>query len=141
MKSTEFIRKYINVISENQEMGSHKMTKIEAHYTDRGMGASKCKNCQHFMAPNRCQIVLGNISPEGWCTHFESGAISEKWGTPTKVSSAERGKYAGKSKSELLQSYNSLKAQGPHPKGSPEFGRMRELAFAIRAKSGWGKVE
>lgn len=67
--------------------------------------------------------------------------LSEKWGTTTTVSPAERGKYAGKTKSELVKAYNSLKASGPHKKGSAEYGRMRELAFAIRAKSGWGKVE
>lgn len=67
--------------------------------------------------------------------------IDEKWGTETNVSASERGKYAGKTKSELLKSYNALKASGPHARGTPEYGRMRELAFAIRAKSDWGKVE
>lgn len=67
--------------------------------------------------------------------------VDEKWDQPTKVSPAERGKYAGKSKAELLASYNALKKSGPHSRESPEFGRMRELAFAIRAKGGWGKVE
>lgn len=66
--------------------------------------------------------------------------LDEKWGEPTVVSPEERGKYAGKSKAELLKSYNALKKSGPHKKTSPEFGRMRELAFAIRAKSDWGKV-
>jgi hypothetical protein len=67
--------------------------------------------------------------------------LDEKWGEPTRVSPKERGKYHGKSKAELLSAYNALKASGPHKRGTPEFGRMRELAFAIRAKSGWGKVE
>ena len=67
--------------------------------------------------------------------------LDEKWGKPTVVSPEEKGKYSGKSKSELLKSYNALKKSGPHKKGSPEFGRMRELAFAIRAKGGWGKVQ
>lgn len=66
--------------------------------------------------------------------------LAEKWGTSTTVSPSERGKYQGKTKAELLKSYNALKKSGPHKKGSPEYGRMRELAFAIRAKSGWGKV-
>lgn len=69
------------------------------------------------------------------------GQLDEKWGKPTVVSPEEKGKYKGKSKSELLKSYNALKKSGPHKKGSPEFGRMRELAFAIRAKGGWGKVQ
>ena len=68
-------------------------------------------------------------------------ALAEKWGTETQVSTQERGKYSGKTKSELLKAYNALKKSGPHPKGSDEYGRMRELAFAIRAKTGWGKVQ
>ena len=68
-------------------------------------------------------------------------ALDEKWGKATTVSPKERGKYKGKTKAELLKSYNALKKSGPHSKGSPEYGRMRELAFAIRAKGGWGKVE
>jgi len=67
--------------------------------------------------------------------------LDEKWGKQTTVSPQERGKYKGKNKDELLSAYNALKASGPHPRGSPEYGRMRELAFAIRAKSGWGRVE
>lgn len=67
--------------------------------------------------------------------------LEEKWGKPTTVSPEERGKYSGKSRAELLTAYNALKKSGPHKKGSPAYGRMRELAFAIRAKGGWGKVE
>jgi hypothetical protein len=76
-------------------------------------------------------------------THLKEIAdqLDEKWGTQTTVSPEERGKYRGESKAELLGAYNALKKSGPHKRGSPEFGRMRELAFAIRAKSGWGKVE
>jgi hypothetical protein len=57
------------------------------------------------------------------------------------VSPREKGKYEGKTKAELLKMYNALKKTGPHHKGSPEFGKMHELAFAIRAKKGWGKVK
>ena len=71
----------------------------------------------------------------------ETSHLDEKWGTSTTVDPEERGKYSGKSKAELLKSYNALKKSGPHKQGSPEFGRMRELAFAIRAKSDWGKVK
>ena len=66
--------------------------------------------------------------------------VSEKWGEETTVSPSEKGKYKGKSLEELRKSYNALKATGPHKKGSAEYGRMRELAFAIRAKTGWGGV-
>ena len=67
--------------------------------------------------------------------------LQEKWGTDTTVSPSEKGKYKGKSLEDLHKAYNALKASGPHHKGSPEYGRMRELAFAIRAKTGWGSVD
>lgn len=72
---------------------------------------------------------------------IDEESIEEKWGKPTEVSPREKGKYEGKTKAELLKTYRALKARGPHKKGSSEYGRMRELAFAIRAKSGWGKVK
>lgn len=67
--------------------------------------------------------------------------VTEKFDEPVEVNPAEKGKYKGKNKSELTTMYNKLKKSGPHKKGSPGYGRMRELAFAIRAKSGWGKVQ
>ena len=71
----------------------------------------------------------------------EMNDLNEKWGEETQVSASERGKYKGKSLEELRKSYNALKKSGPHKRGSPEHGRMRELAFAIRAKTGWGGVD
>lgn len=68
------------------------------------------------------------------------GDLGEKWGVDTQVSPSEKGKYAGKTVDELMKSYRALKKSGPHKRGSPEFGRMRELAFAIRAKTGWGPI-
>ena len=38
--------------------------------------------------------------------------MNEKWDTVTKVSPAERGKYEGKTKAELLHAYNALKKSG-----------------------------
>ena len=67
--------------------------------------------------------------------------LMEKWDTETKTPEKEKGKYKGETKAELTAAYNKLKASGPHKKGSPEFGKMRELAFAIRAKGSWGKVQ
>ena len=67
-------------------------------------------------------------------------SVEEKWGKPTKVRPEELDKYKGWSLAELRKAYNALKAKGPHKKGSPELGRLRELSFAIRAKTGWGKI-
>ena len=70
----------------------------------------------------------------------ESVEVTEKWGTATKVSPSEKGKHSDKSVAELRSQLAKLKKSGPHKKGSKEYGTMRELQFAIRAKTGWGKV-
>jgi len=67
--------------------------------------------------------------------------INEKFAEPAKINPAKKGMFAGKNKAELQKQYNHLKASGPHHKGSPEYTKMKELAFAIRAKSGWGKMD
>jgi len=144
-----------------------KISKLAAGYKDRAIGRERCGNCAHFINPEYCEVVEGLINPGGWCNYHDpqilegvhgSGSggsgrsssahsgrsgkqIEEKWDTETQVAPGEKGKYAGKNKSELLKAYNHLKDTGPHKQGSKEFGRMRELAFAIRAKGGWGKVK
>lgn len=95
--------------------------------------------CEHIETTTRQKIAKEETVRLSALAGIEQ-RIDEKWGVATKVSPAEKGKYAGKTKAELLKSYNALKKSGPHKKGSEEFGRMRELAFAIRAKGGWGKV-
>lgn len=134
------IRKFKNILLEAHMMSGGKISKLEAHYTDRGTPEENCGRCEHFEEPHYCELVEGTIDPHGWCKYYNDTYLEEKWGTATRVSPEEKGKYAGKTKAELLKAYNALKKSGPHKKGSKEYGRMRELAFAIRAKSGWGKV-
>lgn len=138
--STDLIRRYIDMLNEAHIAAGGHLSKLEANYTDNSPYTNKCRDCKHFIEPSRCEIVIGIIEEDGWCKYF-SGYLGEKWGTETNVSPQEKGKYSGKTKAELLHSYNELKKSGPHHRGSPEFGRMRELAFAIRAKGGWGKVK
>jgi hypothetical protein len=78
-----------------------------------------------------------------WRAYYSEDAdsLEEKWGVKTVVNPKERGKYDGWTEDELRKEYNELKASGPHKAGSKELGTMKELAFAIRAKTGWGKVE
>lgn len=66
--------------------------------------------------------------------------ITEKWGTDYETPEAEKGKYKGKSQAELRSQLSKLKKSGPHKEGSAEYGKMKELQFALRAKTGWGKV-
>jgi hypothetical protein len=30
----------------------------------------QCSSCVNFVAPNACKVVLGTISPGGWCTAY-----------------------------------------------------------------------
>ena len=67
--------------------------------------------------------------------------LNEKFGKEASVDPEKKGMFKGKTKAELQKQYNKLKASGPHKLGSAENTKMKELAFAIRAKSGWGKVQ
>src|SRR6266850_7762166 len=42
-------------------------------YMQPDQGPFKCGNCSHFQDPNSCEIVSGNIEPEGCCNLFASG--------------------------------------------------------------------
>lgn len=65
--------------------------------------------------------------------------LSEKWNKDVSVSPSEKGKYKDSTISELQTELKKLKDSGPHKKGSAEYGKMRELMFAIRAKRAGGK--
>ena len=47
-----------------------KVSKATAKYQDHPNGGNKCSLCQYFRPPHSCQLVQGNISPDGWCTFF-----------------------------------------------------------------------
>jgi hypothetical protein len=89
------------------------------------------------------QITESNATPSAQQLNeaAKKEPVKEKWDKPTKVASSEKGKYKGVSLSDLRSRLAKLKKSGPHKKGSKEYGTMRELQFAIRAKTGWGKVE
>jgi hypothetical protein len=69
----------------------------------------------------------------------EEEVMEEKF--DAKMDTEEKGKYKGKSLEDLRTQLKSLKDSGPHKEGSSEFEKMNELEFAIRAKTGWGKVD
>lgn len=146
MNDIDFLRKCIGIINEAAAKIEEKITKnmssgeIISDFVHSDDPKFKGKSKEE-----RTRMALGayySMHPEKSKRKTEeSEHIEEKWGKPTVVSPEEKGKYQGKTKAELLTSYNALKKSGPHKKGSPEYGRMRELAFAIRAKSDWGKVK
>lgn len=71
---------------------------------------------------------------------FKDFILGENWDKETKTPKKEKGKYAGKTVEELKAMLKELKASGPYKEDSEELETERELNFAIRAKTGWGKV-
>jgi len=67
--------------------------------------------------------------------------LEEAWKTKVKTPKAKLGMFKGKTVVELRKKLATLKKSGPHKRGSDEYTMMRELEFAIRAKTGWGKVK
>lgn len=69
------------------------------------------------------------------------GGGDEQMNEKSNAPASDKGKYAGKSKSELIKAYNHLKSTGPHEAGSKPHGNMKELATAIRSKGQFGKSQ
>jgi hypothetical protein len=45
------------------------MTKAEVRYQDQPKGEQRCDQCVNFIpTSNSCQLVEGEISPQGWCS-------------------------------------------------------------------------
>ena len=44
-----------------------KQSKAATQYQDSPKGDQRCDNCVFFQPPKSCQVVEGNISPQGWC--------------------------------------------------------------------------
>ena len=73
-------------------------------------------------------------------THINmmDSAMNEKWDADAEVE--KTGEYADKTLAQLRNELAKIKGSGPHKKGSSEYEKQNELEFAIRAKTGWGKV-
>ena len=52
-------------------MAQQKMSQAEADYQDHPKNGLVCAACTLFRAPRSCQIVQGDISPNGWCKFFD----------------------------------------------------------------------
>ncbi|MGA7951185.1 MAG: high-potential iron-sulfur protein [Thiobacillaceae bacterium] len=47
---------------------SKKVSQASVQYQSQPKGEQKCGGCQHFIAgSNTCELVDGQISPDGWC--------------------------------------------------------------------------
>jgi hypothetical protein len=52
--------------------GRRQIPKEVAQYQYHPKGPQRCGVCVHFRPPGNCEIVAGQISPEGWCRYFRS---------------------------------------------------------------------
>ena len=48
-----------------------KMSQTDAEYQDRPKNGLSCAACTLFRKPHSCEIVEGDISPNGWCKFFD----------------------------------------------------------------------
>lgn len=65
--------------------------------------------------------------------------ITEKWAEPAKIAKKDQGKFKGEKMGELRDELAALKKKKNHTDADTK--RIKELNFAIRAKTGWGKVK
>jgi hypothetical protein len=47
------------------------VSKYYADYQWHPNRGEHCSGCEHFLDPDRCEIVRGHISPRGWCRFYE----------------------------------------------------------------------
>jgi len=47
-----------------------KLPKEPVKYQNKPKDNQQCSGCIHFVSPNACKLVQGDISPQGWCTLY-----------------------------------------------------------------------
>jgi len=52
-------------------MAQQKMSQTDAAYQDRPKNGLTCAACTLFRPPRSCEVVQGDISPNGWCKFFD----------------------------------------------------------------------
>ena len=58
------------VTAMSRAQAGEKMTQKEAEYQDTPKDIRMCATCTLFQPPKSCQVVEGDISPNGWCKAF-----------------------------------------------------------------------
>jgi len=58
----------------------NRMNKVASKYQNHPNGDKRCALCMHFQPPHSCQVVPGNISPNGWCKWFRAGKAGGSMG-------------------------------------------------------------
>jgi hypothetical protein len=52
-------------------MAQQKLSQGEAEYQYRPKSGLICAACTLFRPPRSCEVVEGDISPNGWCKFFD----------------------------------------------------------------------
>jgi anaerobic selenocysteine-containing dehydrogenase len=47
-----------------------RLSQQAAHYQPMPKYGQSCAMCQLFRPPHACQVVAGDIAPQGWCKFF-----------------------------------------------------------------------
>ena len=47
--------------------GGVKVSQAAVHYEAMPRDGQECDACAHFAPPHGCRLVVGAISPKGWC--------------------------------------------------------------------------
>ena len=136
---------------DDEDMGDH-----DEDMDDMGEEPEEDELKIRFDATKDCYVVsLGDETVElGGETKEEATAeaeqlygeyIAEKWARPAKLNPKKKGMFDGWTLTDLRKELASLKASGPHKKGSAKFTKQNEVEMAIRAKqkggSKWGRVK
>lgn len=60
----------ISLAESNSAAAQSKTDKTTAKYQDHPNNGQHCSQCNYFRPPKSCQLVAGDISPNGWCSFF-----------------------------------------------------------------------
>lgn len=49
-----------------------KLSQQDANYQDTPNNGQQCSECTKFQPPQSCSVVVGDVSPRGWCRLYEA---------------------------------------------------------------------
>jgi hypothetical protein len=61
---------FLLLVGNMAEAQEGKTSKEIAKYQEQPKDGHSCAICQFFHAPHTCQLVEGDVSPNGWCSYW-----------------------------------------------------------------------
>jgi hypothetical protein len=56
------------------EAQAAQLPQTAVHFQATPKDGKQCSECSHYVEPNKCQLVAGEIAPTGWCVLFAKKA-------------------------------------------------------------------